>query len=146
MGKQQITISQSFNAPVDTIFNILTDHQSFGEVINSKIRRVVDSQSGNKNGVGSVRRISAFPVPAFEETVLAFEPNRLMEYKVSKGSPVKNHRGRMEFSDEQGQTRLSYTIEYEPRLPFVFCGALLKNAIEKPIAGGLKRLAARYDT
>jgi len=35
---------------------------------------------------------------------------------------------------------------YEPRLPFVFCGALLKNAIEKPIAGGLKRLAARYDT
>ena len=145
MGRQRITINQSFNAPVETIFTILTDHQSFGEVINTKIRRVVDRQDDHKNGVGSVRRISAFPVPAFEETVLIFEPNRLMEYEISKGSPIKNHRGRMEFGDEQGRTKLMYTIEFEPKLPFVFCGSLLKNAIEKPISEGLKRLAERYD-
>jgi hypothetical protein len=145
MGRQRIIISQSFNAAVETIFNILTDHSSFGEVINTKIRRVVDSQEDNKNGVGSVRRISSFPVPAFEETVIIFEPNRLMEYEISKGSPIKNHRGRMEFADEQGRTQLMYTIEFEPRLPFVFCGSLLKNAIEKPISAGLKRLAGRND-
>ena len=146
MGQQQIKITQLFNAPVDTIFNILTDHEAFGQVINANIKRVVDSQGENKNSVGSVRRISTFPVPAFEETVVLFEPDRLMEYVISKGSPIKNHRGRMEFSDEQGQTRLNYTIDFEPRLPFVLLGSILEKAIEKPIRDGLKRLAERYDT
>ena len=145
MGKQHISITQSFNAPVDRIFNIITDHEAFGHVINTKIKRVVDSKDENKNGLGSVRRVSAFPAPAFEETVVAFEPNQVMEYEVSKGSPVKNHKGRMEFFDEQGKTRLNYTIDFEPKLPFLFFGSILKNATEKPIRDGLKRLAERYD-
>ena len=146
MGKQHIKITQLFNAPVDTIFSLLTDHEVFGQVINTKIKRVVDSQSENKNGVGSVRRISAFPAPAFEETVVTFEPDRLMEYVISKGSPIKVHKGRMEFTDEQGQTRLNYTIDFEPKLPFLLLGSILKNAIEKPIREGLMRLAEQYDT
>ena len=145
MGKQHINITQSFNAPVDTIFNIITDHEAFGQVLNSKIKRVVDSKDENKNGIGSTRRVSTFPAPAFEETVVAFEPNELMEYVVSKGSPIKNHKGRVEFSDEQGKTRLNYTINFEPKLPFLFFGPILKNAIEKSIRDGLKRLAERYD-
>jgi len=145
MGEQHINITQSFNAPVDTIFNIITDHEAFGHVINTKIKRVVDSEDENKNGLGSIRRVSAFPYPSFEETVVAFEANQLMEYVVSKGSPIKNHKGRMEFSDEQGKTRLNYTIDFEPKLPFLFLGSILNNAIEKPIRDGLKRLAERYD-
>jgi len=145
MGEQRIKITQLFNAPVDTIFSFLTDHEAFGNVINAKIKRVVDSPDENKNGLGSVRRINAFPVPAFEETVVTFEPNQLMEYVISKGSPIKNHKGRMEFSDEQGKTSLNYTIDFEPKLPFLFFGSILKKAIEKPIREGLKRLADRYD-
>lgn len=145
MGKQQIQITQTFDAPVETIFNCLTDHETFGQVVNAKIKRVVDSQGENKNGSGSVRRINSFPVPAFEETVITFEPNRLMEYVVSKGSPIKNHKGRMEFSHDKGKTRLTYIIDFEPRLPFVFLGAIIKKAIEKPIRQGIKGLADKYD-
>ncbi len=145
MGKQHINITQLFNTPVDMIFNIITDHEAFGHVINTKIKRVVDSKDENKNGLGSVRRVSAFPAPAFEETVVAFEANQLMEYVVSKGSPIKNHKGRMEFSHEQGKSRLNYTIDFEPKLPFLFFGSIIKNAIEKPIREGLKRLAERYE-
>ncbi len=145
MGRQHIEIRQSFNAPVETIFNLLTDHESFGEVMETNVKRVVDGQGENKNGVGSVRRISSFPVPAFEETVVRFEPNQLMEYVVSKGSPIKNHKGRMEFSEELGKTRLAYTIDFEPKLPFILLGSVLKRAIEKPIQKSLERLAGRYD-
>ena len=98
---------------------MLTEHVSFGEIIGTNIQRVVASQDENKNGVGSVRRIRSFPVPAFEETIVTYEPGRLMEYVVSKGSPVKNHRGRMEFSENQGLTELCYTVEFEPKLPFI---------------------------
>lgn len=145
MGQQNIKFSQSFSAPVETIFNILTDHESFGQVINARIKRVVDSQGENKNGVGSVRRINAFPAPAFEETVITFEPNQLMEYVISKGSPIKNHRGRMEFSEEHGQTRLEYAIIFEPKLPFILLGSIIKKAIEKSLRDGLQGLARRYE-
>ncbi|MBT8357565.1 MAG: SRPBCC family protein [Deltaproteobacteria bacterium] len=145
MGQQHIKMTQVFNAPVDTIFNLLTGHESFGRVINENIKRVIDSRDENKNGLGSVRQIKPFPGLAFEETVITFEPNRLIEYAVSKGSPIKNHRGRMEFSNEQGKTQLIYTIDFEPKLPFLFFGSMLKRAIEKPIRNGLKKLADQYD-
>lgn len=144
MSRQHIEIRQSFNAPVATIFSILTDHEAFGKVIATRVARVVDSPDENKNGVGSVRRISPFPVPAFEETVVRFEPNQLMEYVVSKGSPIKNHKGRMEFSEAEGKTRLFYTIDFEPKWLFTFFGSVLKGAIEKPMRKSLEKLARRY--
>lgn len=144
MSVQHIKIIQLFNAPVDTIFGVLADHEAFGEVMNTKIKRVVDSQGENKNGLGAVRRIYIFPGLAFEETVIEFEPNRLVAYTVSKGSPIKNHRGRMVFSHERGNTRLMYTIDFEPRCPFLLFGPLIKKGIEKAMGDGLKRLSARY--
>jgi hypothetical protein len=145
MGEQHIEITQFFNAPVDVIFSILTDHQAFGELINTKIKRIIDSQGENKNGLGSVRRIKAFPALSFEETVITFEENQLMEYRVSKGSPIKNHKGRMEFFYEQDMTRLFYTIDFEPKLPFIFFGSILNQVIKEPISKGLKRLASQYN-
>jgi hypothetical protein len=144
MSNQHIEIRQSFNAPVEVIFNILTDHEAFGKVISTTIKRVVDSQGENKNGVGSVRRISLFPGLAFEETVVTLEPNQLMEYVVSKGSPIKNHKGRMAFSEEAGKTLLLYTIDFEPKRPFALLGSVLKQAIEKPMRKSLEQLAKRY--
>lgn len=146
MSQQSIHITHLFNAPVEEVFHHLTDHETFGEVINTPIKRVVDSHDPDKNGIGSVRRITAFPFPAFEETVVAFEANQFMEYAVSKGGPIKNHKGRMEFSDEQGKTRLNYTIHFEPKLPLPFWGAVLKRAIETPIDTGLKKLVLGYET
>ncbi len=145
MGKHQIIIMQLFNAPVETIFGILTDHEKFGRVINAKIKRVIDSRDENKNGMGSVRRIHIFPGISFEESVVVFKPNQLMEYKVSKGSPIKNHRGRMEFTRDKGKTRLNYSIDFEPKLPFFLLGSGIKKAIENPMRKGFKRLAAQYD-
>jgi len=146
VGKQQIIIEQLFNAPVETIFRILTDHEEFGRVINAKIKRVTDSRGDNKNGMGSVRRINALPGVSFEESVITFEPNQLMVYRVSKGSPIKNHQGRMEFTEDQDRTRLNYIIDFEPKLPFLLLGSGIKKAIENPLRKGLKRLAARYDS
>lgn len=146
MGMQHIVIKQSFNAPIETIFNILTDHEAFGRIINAKMKRVVDAGEENKNGLGSVRRIYLLPGLTFEESVVTFEPNRLMAYRVTKGSPIKNHRGQMEFIREKGKTCLTYTIDYEPKLPFFLLGSLIKSAIAKPMVKGLKKLAAQYDS
>jgi uncharacterized protein YndB with AHSA1/START domain len=144
LSKQHIEITQVFNAPVKEIFSLLTDHESFGEIINTNIKRIVDSHDENKNGIGSVRRATIFPLPGFEESVITFEQDQLMEYTVSKGSPVKNHKGRIEFFNEQGTSRVHYVIDFEPRLPFCFLGAVLKSGTEKPIKEGLAKLAEKY--
>ena len=69
-----------------------------------------------------------------------------MEYVVSKGSPIKNHKGRMEFSEEEGKTKLCYTIDFEPKLLLTFLGSVLKKEIEKPIRKSLEKLSKRYDS
>ena len=145
MARQRIEIQQSFKAPVEDIFKTLADHVSFGKVIETKIKRAIDSQEQNKNGVGSVRRISSFQFPSFEETVLKFENNKLIEYTVSKGSPIKNHKGRMEFSENNGVTNLFYLIEFDPKPPFIFLGSILRKAIDNTIRNGLKKLSEEYD-
>jgi len=144
MARQHIEIRQNFNAPVEKVFPELTDHESFGALMGTNFKRVIDSPDENKNGVGSVRRIRSFPVPAFEETVVNYVPNELMEYVITKGSPVKNHFGRMVFTESDHETRLFYTIDFEPRLPFIFLGPLLKRSIEKPVRQAIQRFAATF--
>jgi hypothetical protein len=69
-----------------------------------------------------------------------------MEYRVTKESPIKNHRGRMEFTENQGKTGLTYTIDYEPKQPFFLLGSLIKSAITKPMVKGLRKFVAQYDS
>ncbi|UZE95277.1 SRPBCC family protein [Alkalimarinus alittae] len=149
MAAEYIALVQDFQAPVAEVFSELTDHYKFGKLLKTKITRVEDGVGGYLNGLGSVRRISPAPLLDFEERVVTFEPNALMEYVVSRGSPIKNHIGRMEFSsitanDGRENTRVRYTIEFESKLPLPFIGGLLKKLIEAPIKQGFTKLAARY--
>ncbi|MBV1919690.1 MAG: SRPBCC family protein, partial [Pseudomonadales bacterium] len=144
MSVQNISISQEFNAPVETVFGTLTDHESFGNLMSgAQIIRVVDSTGDNVNGTGSVRSIKMPLAPAFEETVVSYEKDKLMEYTISKGSPIKNHLGRMIFSEQNGKTKLHYTIQLESKIPVPFLGPILKLGVEKTISSLLSKLAAQ---
>ena len=145
MSVQNISITQEFNAPVETVFRILTDHESFGNLMSgAQITRVVDSTGDNVNGTGSVRSIKMPLTPAFEETVVSYEKDKLMEYTISKGSPIKNHLGRMNFSEQDGKTKLHYTIQLESKIPVPFLGSILKLGVEKSISSLLSKLAEQY--
>ena len=146
MAEIVITIEQDFRAPVSEVFMVLSDHEELGRILSTQIHRIRDASGKNVNGVGSVRRIKSTGVPAFEETVTALEPDQLIEYKVTKGSPIKNHIGRLEFSESGGVTHLHYTIRFEPRLPIPLWGSILKVAIRAPIANGLRAFAKTLAT
>lgn len=143
MAKNFIQMNVTFNAPVETVFAELSDHEKMGKILGAKVKRVKDGK-GSVNGIGSVRRITPVPLADFEETVTGFEPNKLVEYTITKGSPLKNHLGRMVFSETNGKTHLHYTIQFDMKLGIPFTGFLLKNALEKIISGGLHKLAKSY--
>ena len=143
MSSQFIQMNVEFNAPVETVFATLSDHEAMGKVLNAKVKRLKDGQD-DVNGIGSVRRITPVPLADFEETVTAFEPNKLVEYTITKGSPLKNHLGRMVFSENGGKTHLHYTIQFEPKVPVPLSGLVVKSVLEKVILRGLHKLAKQY--
>ena len=143
MAAQFIQMNVDFNAPVEEVFAQLSDHEKMGSILGAKVKRVKDGQD-SMNGLGSVRRITPAPLAGFEETVTNFEPNKLVEYTITKGSPLKNHLGRMVFNENGGKTHLHYTIQFEPKMPVPLFGLVVKTALEKIILSGLHKLAKKY--
>lgn len=143
MAKNFVQMNVTFNAPVATVFGELSDHNKMGKILGAKVKRIKDGK-GDVNGIGSVRRITPAPLADFEETVTGFEPNKLIEYTVTKGSPIKNHLGRMIFSESNGKTQLHYTIQFDMKLGIPFTGFLLRTVLEKIITSGLHKLAKSY--
>ncbi|GAC1626158.1 MAG: SRPBCC family protein [Nevskia sp.] len=136
MGQQRVEVVRDFPIPVKQLFAFLSEHENLATIFApAQVTRVRDGYS-SRNGVGSVRRLRLPIAPPFEETVTACEDNKLIEYRISKGSPLKNHKGVMRFSAVKGGSRLHYTIVFEGKLPLV--AALVRPALEFAIRKGLK--------
>ena len=138
MAIQTITINQAFNAPVKQVFSTLSDHQKFGKICGIDMERVSDG-ADHLNGLGSVREIKIGVLPSFQETITKFIENERIEYKITKGSPIKNHIGVLVFSELKGKTQLKYTIELESKIPLTT--GLIKSVLGFGIKNGLKRYA-----
>ena len=134
----KITMTQSFNAPLSKVFSALSDHENFGKICGIKMARIKDGEDG-ANGLGSVRKINIGPLPSFEETITEFKPNEFIQYKITKGSPIKNHCGELRFTGSDGTTSLVYTIELESKIPLTT--PLVKFALKNGISKGLRRYA-----
>lgn len=138
MGFRHIEIIKDFNAPVERVFAFLGEHENLGIIFApAQIRRISDGQ-GARNGVGSAREMKILVGPSFVETVTAYKENELIEYRITRGSPLKNHCGVMRFSAIPGGTRLHYTIEFAGKFPLV--AELVKPVLEQGIRKGLNKI------
>ena len=108
------------------------------------MKRITDSNDPrNANGLGSSRIVFAFPT-IFQETITKYVEPTLIEYKITFGSPLKNHVATLNFIDlGNGKSRLEYTIEFEPRIPKT--GFILRNLVEKQVGEAIRELANRFD-
>ncbi len=136
MAIQTIHIAQGFDAPVAEVFSVLSDHERFGQLIGVTMKRTKEGADG-ANGLGSVRSVHIGPLPSFDETITRFEENALIEYKITRGSPIKNHVGTLRFAERDGRTHLDYTIELESKIPFTT--GVIKTALASGISKGLRR-------
>ncbi|AMQ90278.1 MULTISPECIES: SRPBCC family protein [Marinobacter] len=138
MAMYTIEINETFNVPRKKVFALFADHQRFGKMLGAPVKRIKDSDQADPNGLGSVRKIGIGPL-SLEETVLNFEPDTLIEYAITSMSPIKNHLGRIRFSETpDGQTQLNYTITFEDIVPF--SGKVVSVALEQGLRRGIKRV------
>jgi hypothetical protein len=132
---QRVHVVHTFTSDPATVFAKLSEHENLGPVFGAKIRRVRDGDT-TRNGVGSTRSLKIGPLPAFQETTTVSEPDSLIEYKITQGSPLKGHWGRQILTPlPDGGTQLDYTIGFDVPVPggAALVGAILTKAISKGI-------------
>ena len=139
---QRVIVDHDFPFPVERAYAYLAEHENLAEIFGARIKRLRDGGDGDRNGVGSVRELKVSPVvPPFEETVTEVVPNELIRYRITKGSPLKDHRGEMRFTpNADGTSHLHYEIAFGSKVPGVdrIVAKTLKGSIEK----GLKKVDA----
>ncbi|TDP48854.1 SRPBCC family protein [Zavarzinia compransoris] len=138
--QQRISIQQDFRMPVAELYALLSEHENLSKVFAPAVVTRLRDGDTVRNGVGSVRRLK-MPVGApFEETVTQAVENELIEYRITSGSPLKNHLGTMRFSARPGGgSHLDYTIVFEGRVPFI--GGLVRLLLDRGIRRGLGAFA-----
>jgi uncharacterized protein YndB with AHSA1/START domain len=139
MAVQRIELVREFAMPVERLFAYLGEHENLAVVFApAKVKRISDGHEA-RNGVGSAREMQILVGPTFVETVTAYKENELIEYRITRGSPLKNHRGVMKFYPmENGGSRLHYVIEFEGKVPLV--ANIIRPVLEQGIRKGLRQV------
>lgn len=138
MSQQSILMHFEFSKPINEVFSELSDHERFGELCGIKMKRIKNGADA-VNGLGSVRKINIGPLPPFEETITGYKENRFIEYKITKGSPIKNHVGTLNFSETKEGCALDYEIKLESKVPFTT--GIIKSALKQGITKGIGKYA-----
>jgi uncharacterized membrane protein len=132
MAREQVEITHEFDAPVERVFDHLGEHENLGPLFGIRVERL-RSGDVDRNGVGSVRRLSLRGLLPFEETITAYRPNELIEYRITKGTPLRDHLGTLNFEPLPARrTRLRWQISID--------GPAL---VVKPVGVGLRRTIAK---
>ncbi|MCW2498502.1 MAG: Polyketide cyclase / dehydrase and lipid transport [Frankiales bacterium] len=137
---QTVNISHDFALPVERVYAYLAEHEHLGPLFGATITRLRDGDT-SRNGAGSVRRLKVGPLPAFEETVTEAVDNTRIGYRISKGSPLRNHRGVMEFRPVGTGCHLDYRIEFDSAVPGL--GPLVRLGLERTLRRGLRTVDAK---
>ena len=133
---QRVVIDHDFPVPVERAFEHLAEHENLEPLLGAKITRLSDGTDGTRNGVGSVRQLKIGVLPPFEETTTEVVPNELIRYRITKGSPLKDHAGEMRFTpNPDGTSHLHYEISFGAAVPGL--AAIVAKGLQRNIAKGL---------
>ena len=135
MRAHHIHVEHRFTKPPAAIFAHLAEHENLAELFGAKVTRVRDGDDGERNGVGSVRKLRVGPLPPFEETVTEFVPSERIVYRITKGSPLRGHIGTMTFSPDGEGTSFVYDIRIASPIPGIapLVTAVLTRSIVKAL-------------
>ncbi len=135
----KVESTEIYSQDIETIWLAYTDHARWSEWTSIPKSSLIVEGKDEKNGVGAVRVFGpGGPFDAHEE-VLVFEPLKRLEYTVNKGPlPFVNHRGVVQFSEQNGGTKVYWYCTYETR--FKFMGKIMEKITQYVFDSSLKGL------
>ncbi len=137
---QHIEVVREFPVPVSRLFAHLAEHENLAKLFAPATAERIRDGDEARNGIGSARRLRVWPARSFVETVTAYRENELIEYRITEGSPLRDHFGRLRFTDlGPDRSRLDYTIAFRGTVPGL--GPAVRIVLERGIVRGLSTLA-----
>lgn len=127
MPRYEICLQAQVRAPAARVFEAVADHEQCARLFGGRGVRVKPG-SDHPNGLGSVRRIGSGRF-AFDETITLFDPPRRIEYRITRGSPLKNHLGQIRLDERDGMTHLDYVIHFDAKISFM--GSFLFRVLQR---------------
>jgi hypothetical protein len=128
---ERVLIERRLASAPALLFPYLADHEHAAALFGSK---VVEVQGGS--GVGSTRVMRAAPLlPTFDETITELVPGELIRYRITRGSPLRDHEGVMRFTPDGSGTLLCYEITFRGAFPGI--AKLVAAMLRRNIARGL---------
>jgi len=131
------------NAPLQDTWNRLIDHDTFGDW-SPFSTKVVRGGTDTRNGPGCMRELKAFGIPRLTEEIVDWDEGKHYAYRVRTGAPFRWHRGDFFLSEENGATRVRWTIRFESRIPLI--GRTAAWLLQKIFGRALKKLKSQLES
>ncbi|MDJ0785345.1 MAG: SRPBCC family protein [Myxococcota bacterium] len=136
MGR--IEVERVFDASPEDVWAVYTDHAGWSRWAGLGPSRLERPGDEEPNGVGAIRLLGP-GIGAAREEVVAFEPPKLMIYRLIGGPlPLRNHEGQVRFEPEGSGTRVVWRCRFDAPPG---TGWLLDRAIEGVFRRALAGLA-----
>src|SRR3984885_8150114 len=131
MAMVEFTLTQSTAAPIDKVFDALTNHRGIADYV-PLLRRSPLDREGNPapNGVGAVRRREALGPPIVEE-IVSYQGPSGYAYKLISGAPVRDHVGTVSLREAGTGTEATWHLRSTPKISGL--GLLLGPVLKKVI-------------
>jgi uncharacterized protein YndB with AHSA1/START domain len=123
-------LERRFDAPLDIVWDVLTDHRAYAEWGAVKIATLEAEGSPDVNGVGAVRKLSEGPL-VIREKVLEFEPKSRFVYTVLSGPPVRDYRATVTLVPGGASTMVHWNVTFRGKLPLL--GLVIKPVVRRVI-------------
>lgn len=119
-------------APIDVVFDVMTDHVRYARWGTSK--RVTMDREGTPapNGLGAIRCFHAGPMKVLEEVTGWEHPTR-MTYRLNSHQLTKEYASEMVLHADGAITVLTWTSTFSPRVPGTT--ALVRRVYERAVTG-----------
>jgi uncharacterized protein YndB with AHSA1/START domain len=142
----EFTLTRVTSAPIETVFDRLTDHAAYKDMSPLRISKLERRGEPEPNGVGAIRRLGVFGATQTEEVTVFERPTRFV-YQLRSGLPVRDHVGTVDLVQTPSGTHITYEVRSTPTIPgsgFVL-GPILRRGISG-LLDGIVRAAERSTT
>jgi Polyketide cyclase / dehydrase and lipid transport len=128
------TLTRNTSAPIEAIFDALTDHANYKNISPLRISELVRPGDTEPNGVGALRRMGLIG-PTQTEEVTVFERPTRFGYRLRSGLPVRDHTGTVELAQTGTGTHITYTVRSTPSMPIPGLGLVMGIILRQGISG-----------
>ncbi len=142
-----VQVSVHFNAPIEQVFEAVSDHERFLSARNIRTKLLQEGAS-ERNGLGCVREVAVGRRAWYVEEITAWEKPAYFEYTIRRASmPIRHEGSRLSFTAVEGGTDVQWTSRFTIPFPLAggFLGMMAARLYTKAFTGFLSAAKVQLD-